>query len=213
MKQGLFITFEGGEGAGKSTQVQCLAKALETLGHQVIVTREPGGTQGAESIRNLLVQGSVDKWLPESELLLHFAARADHAARLIKPALDKGDIVICDRFTDSTYAYQAYGHGLPTESIGNIDAIATGNLTPDITFLLDITPQKGIKRASKRKNDENRYENMDFAFHERVHEGFLQLAAQHAKRYTVLDATDSVENISQRIIEVVTNHPKIGIPA
>jgi len=145
------ITFEGGEGAGKSTQVRLLSEALNNAGIKTVTTREPGGTEGAEAIRNLLVNGDISKWDAPTELLLHLAARRDHINKFIKPSLDNGECVISDRFTDSTIAYQAYGHGLGTEFVQQMCNLVIGNFYPDLTIILDMPIELGIKRANKRR--------------------------------------------------------------
>ena len=147
---GRFITFEGGEGAGKSTQVKALAARLEALGLDVVTTREPGGSPGAEDIRKLLVEGEPGRWDVLSETLMIFAARADHAARTIKPALKRGATVICDRFSDSTYAYQGAGRGLPRETIRRIESIAIPDLKPGLTLILDLPVEEGLRRAAAK---------------------------------------------------------------
>ncbi len=198
MKRGLFITFEGGEGGGKTTQSRLLAEHLEKAGIPALRTREPGGTEGAEQIRNLLVRGNTD-WEKTTELLLHFAARVEHVEKVIKPALAVGNTVICDRFIDSTLAYQGYGHGLGVDIIHMVQHLAIGTFQPDLTFILDLPPDTGIARANSRHGMDNRYEQMGLAFHRRVREGFLTIARNNPGRCHVLDATRQVEEI-QRLI-------------
>ena len=149
-KPGRFITLEGGEGAGKSTQAKRLAAALEARGISTVITREPGGSPGAEDIRKLLVQGETGRWVPLTETLLLYAARADHVARTIKPALAQGQWVICDRFADSSYAYQGAAAGLDRETIRRIESVAIGDFKPDFTLILDLPSEEGLKRANKR---------------------------------------------------------------
>lgn len=204
-----FITFEGGEGAGKSTQVKLLAEAFLKSGNTAIITREPGGTVGAESIRNLLVNGDTSKWDPETELLLHLAARKDHINKLIKPSLDAEKYVICDRFTDSTIAYQAYGHKLGAEYVGNLCNLVVGNFQPDITIFLDIDISSGIKRTSLRSDAENRYEKMGTEFHQRVRDGFLEIARSNLQRCVVINAKDDIESVHKAILIAINN--KLGI--
>jgi dTMP kinase len=202
-KTGRFITFEGGEGAGKSTQVRALAARLEARGVDVAVTREPGGSPGAEDIRRLLVEGVPGRWDVLSETLLIFAARADHVAKTIRPALQRGAVVLCDRFTDSTYAYQGAGRGLPRETIRRIEAIAVPDLKPDLTFVLDLPAEEGLQRASARRHGETRFENFDAAFHERLRDAFRDIAKQNTARCVVIDAMQSVETVEVEIWKVV----------
>jgi dTMP kinase len=190
-----FITFEGGEGAGKSTQIELLAKYLQDAGKTVTITREPGGTTGAEAIRNLL-RGSED-WLPLSETLLQFAARLEHVEKLIKPALERGEFVLSDRFTDSTFAYQGYGMGIAMETIAQINAISLDAFKPDLTILLDLPAEMGLERAMYRDGNRERYEAMPLAFHRRLHDGFLALAASEPERWRVIDAQASLEDIAR----------------
>ncbi len=207
----LFITFEGGEGGGKTTQVNRLAQALAAQGRKVVTTREPGGTPEGEKIRDLLVQRDGGDWTPLAECLLLFAARAMHVKKIIKPALEKGKIVISDRFTDSTKAYQGYGRGVPLEMIEKLDAMTLGGFAPDITFILDIDPEQGINRSGRRMaaeslnvlQTEDRFEKMDMDFHKRLREGFLDIAARNKARCHVIDAALSVDEIEKRVWGIV----------
>jgi len=201
---GLFITFEGGEGSGKSTQSRLLAESLTEEGLPVVHTREPGGTPGAEQIRELLVKGEAARWDAVTEMLLHMAARRDHVQKMIRPLLEEGKIVICDRFIDSTIAYQGYGLGLGRDYIMMLTRLTIGSLSPDITFLLDIDPHTGLKRANSRKDGNNRYENMDIAFHTRLREGFLTQATTQAGRYHLLDAKQPIETL-QTVIRMIAD--------
>jgi len=196
---GRFITFEGGEGAGKSTQVKALAARLEALGLDVVTTREPGGSPGAEDIRKLLVEGEPGRWDVLSETLMIFAARADHAARTIKPALKRGATVICDRFSDSTYAYQGAGRGLPRETIRRIESIAIPDLKPGLTLILDLPVEEGLRRAAARRGGETRFENFDTAFHERLRESFIDIARQNPTRCVVIDGLQSKDIVEAKI--------------
>ncbi len=196
MTRGLFITLEGGEGSGKSTQSKRLQAILESEGHSVVITREPGGSPGAEAIRSLLVTGETDRWDGMTEALLLFAARRDHVERTIKPALDRGAIVICDRFTDSTMAYQGYGHDLGREPVEQLNKIALNDIKPDITLILDLAVEEGLKRAVSRGGDEQRYEDMDVAFHHRLREGFIDISKRDPNRCHIIDATGSEEGRS-----------------
>lgn len=200
---GQFITFEGGEGAGKSTQVRLLADALERAGIEVVSTREPGGSAGAEAIRSLLVTGAVDRWDAHTEALLHTAARRDHLARTVWPALDRGAWVVCDRFADSTLAYQGYGHGLSKDFITGLTRLAVGDFKPDLTFVLDLTVEEGLRRAGGRGGAEDRYERMGTAFHERLRQGFLEIARNEPDRCAVIDASLAPEEVHQMVMRAV----------
>ena len=200
---GLFITFEGGEGAGKSTQIQMLKSTLETMGKEVLLTREPGGSKGGELIRPLLVSGEAD-WDAVSETLLFSAARRDHLTHKIWPALKEGKIVLCDRFSDSTLAYQGYGRGNNLEIqkvVTDLYKIVAGDFEPDLTLILDIDPKIGLKRSCERTgNTEKRFENMDFSFHENLRTGFLKIAQENPTRCHVIDANRSLDEIHQKIM-------------
>lgn len=195
MSGGRFITIEGGEGAGKSTQIKLLADWLRERGIVVATTREPGGSPGAEAIRKLLVEGSADKWDGTTEALLHFAARRDHLRRTVWPALERGEWVISDRFADSTKAYQGYGHGLELDTIERLYQIAVGKFMPDLTVILDLPAEQGLARAAKRAGAETRYENMNIDFHRRLRNGFLDIARNEPRRCMVVDATGTVEAV------------------
>lgn len=200
---GRFITLEGGEGAGKSTQARRLAAALERQGLDVIVTREPGGSPGAEDIRKLLVEGEPGRWDPLVETLLMYAARADHVARTIAPALARGAFVISDRFSDSTYAYQGTGRGLPRETIRRIESIAMPDVRPDLTFVLDLPAEAGLKRAAARREGAARFEQFDLAFHERLRSAFGEIARHHPDRCVVIDALQSEDDVAIAIWRIV----------
>jgi dTMP kinase len=189
MTGGHFITLEGGEGAGKTTLLTTLRSRLETSGHEVVLTREPGGTQGAEAIRALLVTGAADRWTALSELCLFFAAREDHLERLIRPALKRGAIVLCDRFSDSTRAYQGQAGGAGREAVEALDALIVGPTQPDLTLILDIDPAIGLKRAAARRGTEDRFEGKAFAFHTALRAAYLDLAERFPERCGVLDAS------------------------
>lgn len=197
---GRFITFEGGEGAGKSTQLKLLAESLEAAGLDVVQTREPGGSPGAEAIRRLLVEGEPGRWDAVTETLLHFAARRDHLVRTVWPALSDGRWVLSDRFADSTMAYQGSGHGLPSHAIEQIYALSVGVFRPDLTVILDQPVEEGLRRAAARNNGgEDRYERMGLEFHRRLRQGFLDIAKAHPDRCIVLSAQGSVEDVRARI--------------
>lgn len=193
---GLFVTFEGVEGAGKTTQTTLLRDALERDGYCVTVTREPGGDALAEGVRTLLLTGDVT---PRAELLLFLAARAQNTERIIRPCLAKGHIVLCDRFIDSSVAYQGVARGLGRDTVAELNAFATAHLTPDITFLLDLPPEEGLAR----QKNHNRIEAEGLRFHNRVREGFLAEAQKHSQRFCVLDATRPPETLHREILQHV----------
>jgi dTMP kinase len=202
--KGGFITLEGGEGAGKSTQIQRLAAALTGASLPVITTREPGGSPGAEAIRSLLVEGAVDRWDAITELLLHYAARRDHLAQTILPALQSGTWVICDRFADSTMAYQGYGLSLGRAVVEHAHALAVDDMRPDLTVILDVPLDVGRARAQERDGDDaNRYERMDQGFHQRIRDGFLDIAKREPERCVVIDATADADAVSTMITDAV----------
>ena len=205
-QRGRFISFEGGEGAGKSTQIRLLVDALAARGLDVIATREPGGSPGAEEIRRLLVSGDPGRWDGVTEALLHFAARRDHLARTIWPALDAGRWVVTDRFADSTMAYQGYGHGLGREPIERLYAVAVGDFAPDLTLILDIPVEAGLDRTQGRTGGEDRYERMDREFHRRLRDGFLDIAAREPGRCVVIDAARPVEAVQADMLATVLRH-------
>jgi dTMP kinase len=196
---GKLITFEGGEGTGKSTQTALLADYLSEQGHEVLLTREPGGSDGAELIRALLVSGDINRWSPITEVLLLYAARSEHWLNVILPALNRGDWVVCDRFADSTLAYQGYGHGVDRVFINKLYTAVIGTRQPDWTFVFDLDPAVGVQRALKRHTSENRFEHMNMDFHNRVREGFLKIAHQHPERCHIIDANQSVYAIHKEI--------------
>jgi dTMP kinase len=200
---GKFITFEGGEGTGKSTQTVLLADYLNDQGYPVILTREPGGSDGAELIRALLVSGDTGRWSPLTEVFLLYAARVEHWLKVIEPALTRGEWVICDRFADSTLAYQGYGHGVDRALINKLYTAVIGTRQPDWTFVFDLDPKIGVQRALKRHTSENRFENMDMAFHHRLREGFLKIAHQYPQRCHIIDASQSVYAIHKEILGIV----------
>ena len=208
MPSGKFVTFEGGEGAGKSTQIQRLSDALEKAGLTVTTTREPGGSPGAETIRDMLLDPAAE-WDPPTEALLHFAARADHYTTRIAPALRKGNWVLCDRFADSTRAYQGYGLGLDMRAIEALYEIALGDFVPDLTLILDIPVETGVARLIERGADPDRYEKMDTAFHERLRRGFLEIAEKEPDRCAVIDANTDIDTVTARIFDCVEH--RLGV--
>ena len=199
---GRFITLEGGEGAGKSTQIQVIKDYLLSRGNDVVVTREPGGTPEGQEIRNLLVSGDKDKWSPLSETLLILADRAAHLERVIRPALAEGKYVVCDRFFDSTKAYQGVAGGLGLDVIHNLQQPVLGTTLPDVTLLLDIDPEKGLRRAQER-GGELRFESKTLAYHRTLRNAFLDFAAQEPDRIFVIDADRDVEAVSDDILAVL----------
>lgn len=201
--RGRFITFEGGEGAGKSTQLRLLAEALRDEGLMVLTTREPGGSAGAEAIRTLLVEGDTNRWDGVTEALLHFAARRDHLVKTVWPALERGAWVISDRFADSTLAYQGFGHGLDPEVIASLYRVAVGHFAPDLTLILDLPVEKGLERAGSRGGAEDRYERMGLGFHQRLRQGFLGIAASNPMRCAVIDATRTPEQVAGDVLATV----------
>lgn len=201
MRRGLFITLEGGEGAGKSTQLATVRDWLETQGHRVVVTREPGGTEVGERIRDVLLH-HAGEIAAETEALLMFAARAEHLARVIRPALSAGATVLCDRFTDATYAYQGGGRGLARQRIAELERWVQDELRPDLTILLDVPLDVGRRRAEKR-GISDRFEREQEAFFDRVRNAYLAAAAREPKRIRVIDASRSASEVGQAIIAVL----------
>jgi dTMP kinase len=196
-----FIVFEGGEGAGKSTQVQRLADALRARGDTVLTTREPGGSPGAEAIRGLLVSGDIARWSAESEALLINAARVDHLNRTIRPALSKNHWVICDRFADSTMAYQGYAMGLDRDWLETLRKRVVGDTEPGLTLVFDLPVDVGLSRAV----DNQRYEKMGRAFHETLRAAFREIAkAPDGRKRVVIDASKSVDEVAQQVLRAVT---------
>lgn len=193
--RGRLVTFEGGEGSGKSTQAAALAARLEAAARPAVRLREPGGTPLGEALRDLLLHGGPEI-TPEAELLLFLAARAELVRLQVRPALDAGQVVICDRFSDSTLAYQGYGRGLDLAAIRPLDAFATGGLVPDLTLLLDLPLEAG---PARRTGAADAIERQEAAFHERVRQGYLALAAAAPERWLVLDGRDTIEAIEARV--------------
>jgi len=199
---GKFITIEGGEGSGKTAQAKLLADALRRLGRDVLLTREPGGSPGAELIRTLLVTGTTKRWDGITEALLHYAARRDHVTSTIKPALKKRKVVISDRFADSTLAYQGHGYGLPIKYIEALHKITLASFQPDLTFILDLPVEIGLKRAKGRGGTEDRYERMDISFHDRIRKGFMSIAQGNPNRCFVINADRSAKTIHADILQI-----------
>ena len=209
MARGKFITLEGGEGVGKTTQLKVVRETLQAAGLNVVMTREPGGTPRAERIRELLLSRDDEPMPPSCELLLMFAARATHLHNVIVPALERGEWVVCDRFTDASYAYQGYGRGMPLEYITQLEQIVQQGLQPDITLLLDAPVTLGMQRAQQRSvqqdQDADRFELEQQAFFERVHAGYHARAAAEPQRFKIIDATRSLDEVSATVQQVIAN--------
>ena len=210
---GRFITFEGGEGAGKSTQLRLLADALRGAGIDVLATREPGGSQGAEDIRRLLVEGETGRWDAMTETLLHYAARRDHLVRTVWPALSAVRWVLSDRFADSTEAYQGRGHGLPRHAIEQLYQLVVGAFAPDLTLILDLPVEEGLRRAAGRGGLEDRYERMGLEFHQRLRQGFLEIAKAQPRRCVVISAAAAAEEVHAAVLRVVRERFGAVVPA
>jgi dTMP kinase len=202
--RGRFITFEGGEGAGKSTQAKLLKERLEGRGTRAVLTREPGGSAGAEQIRKLLVEGEPERWTAMTETLLFLAARSDHVAKLIAPALADGAWVICDRFIDSTLVYQGVARGLGLERVRALQTAALGDIVPDLTLILDLAPDAGLARTQNRSGDETRFERFEAEFHARLRAAFREIAAEEPGRCVVIDASRSRDEVASEIWRTVT---------
>lgn len=204
---GVFVTFEGPEGSGKSTQIALLARELAAGGLAVRVLREPGGTEIGEAIRAILLDPETTGLDARAELLLYEAARAQLVAEVIEPALDAGEVVLCDRFFDSSTAYQGHGRGLPTAEVDLLNKAATGGLQPDRTLVLDIDPALGVGRATTQGAD--RLESEDLAFHERVRSGFLAIAREHPQRVRVVDASGAMDEVAAAIRSALRDIPTL----
>lgn len=200
MRDGLFITFEGGEGAGKTTQIKKLAASL---GDDCILTREPGGTPEAEALREVFTKFYGQNWPTEAVLMLMFSARILHTEKLIRPSIMSGKTVLCDRYTDSTRVYQGYAGGLSLEKIEAIKELALGNFEPDITFILDISPEDGLARATGRGQTTDTFEAKDLTFHKRIRQGFLSIAEKNPDRCVVIDAMQNEDSIATIILDNV----------
>jgi dTMP kinase len=207
-----FITFEGGEGAGKSTQIELLAAALTQAGISVRITREPGGSPGAEEIRRLLVTGPPERWDAMTEALLHFAARRDHLRGVVLPDLEAGHWVLSDRFADSTMAYQGYGHGLGREAIEALYALVLGDFAPDLTLILDLPAELGLERALARSDGEDRYEGFGQAFHERLRAAFHGIAEREPERCALIDASGDVARVHAAVRACVSERLGVALP-
>ena len=204
--RGKFITLEGGEGTGKSTQAARLGDYLTAAGHDVVLTREPGGSPGAEEIRDLLVSGATDRWSPLAETLLFYAARDDHLVTTIRPALNRGQWVICDRFADSTRAYQGAAGNIATDLLKTLEDRVIGADWPDLTLIFDLDPEVGLARAGRRVGEahaEDRFEKKGLAFHARLRQSFLDIAKTTPDRFEIIDASLDVDQVTQAVISTV----------
>jgi dTMP kinase len=201
--RGRFITFEGGEGAGKSTQVERLARRLSADGREVVTTREPGGSPGAESIRDIVLKGAADRWSPVTETLLMYAARRDHIERVIRPTLERGAWVVCDRFADSTRAYQGAAGGTDPRLITALETYIVEDVRPDLTLVFDLPAEVGLERAHARAGAEMRFESKGMAFHQRLREGFRAIAAAEPDRCALIDATAPMDAVEAAVWSAV----------
>lgn len=203
MSKGLFITLEGGEGAGKTTQIELLAQALQNEALHVIQTREPGGTPAGEALRDVFVEHKGNDWPLTAQIMLMFTARALHLEGRIKPALEEGAIVISDRFTDSTRAYQGHAQGYDLKRLEDVKFAAIGDFEPDLTFVFDIDPHEGLIRATGRAQSDDTFEENDISFHQRLREGYLKIAKENPQRCKIIDAAQEVDAIAAKILSEV----------
>ena len=218
IRRGKFITLEGGEGGGKSTQAALLAERLRRVGFNVLQTREPGGTPRAEAIRELLLSGKAKKFGPLGEAVLFYAARESHLELAIRPALERGTWVVCDRFSDSTRAYQGAAGGLPVSVIETIDSAVVGSTRPDLTIIFDLPPELGLKRAAQRKAESagsgavepDRFESMNIRFHRNLRQEFLAIAKAEPQRCVLADATESLRRVEEKVWSIVRERFGIG---
>lgn len=214
MKRGRFITFEGGEGVGKSTQIWRLADALRERGHRVMVTREPGGSPGAEAIRHVLLSGAAEAFGPRMEALLFAAARSDHVEQVIRPAVARGEIVLCDRFLDSTRVYQGVTGDLDPEFVASLERVAVNGMVPDLTIILDLDPEEGMRRAHKRRGDAtpDRFEKEALEVHERRRRAYLDIAEREPARCVVIDASQEPASIARAVLAAVSDRLSLAPP-
>lgn len=209
--QGFFITFEGGEGAGKSTQISRAANALTALGRHVCLTREPGGSQGAEAVRHVILSGAAEQFGIETEAMLFAAARSDHVEHLIRPAVMDGKIVLCDRFMDSTRVYQGISGGLDQAFMANLERVAINGMTPNLTIILDIDPEVGMQRAAQRRaGPADRFEKEALETHVLRRNGFLKIADDERERCVVVNAQRDADIVAHDIIAIIVNRLKAG---
>ena len=201
---GQFVTFEGGEGSGKSTHIKLLTAALQAKGRYVVQTREPGGTPEAEALRTLLVNGDIGRWTAEAEALLNYAARDSHLHKIIRPALALGQTVLCDRFIDSTRAYQGYAGGCDMRLLDALETSIVGATRPNLTIIFDLDPVDGLARAKARGGgSEDRYERKELAFHQTLRRGFLKIAEGDPTRCRIIDSSGPVEAVARRVQDAV----------
>ena len=205
MGNGAFITFEGIDGSGKSTQLKRLAEALKAAGHDVVVTREPGGSEGAEEIRSLVLEGATDRWSAETEILLFTAARRDHMERTILPALEAGKIVLCDRFADSTRMYQGLSRGDLRALVDQLHDLMIGR-EPDLTVLIDMDPATGLARAKGRQTAEERFEDFGQELQNKMRAGFLGLSREFADRYRIINGDQSMDDVAADVLKSVLDY-------
>ena len=196
---GIFITFEGGEGAGKTTLINSVAEYLSAQDKNIVKTREPGGTKAAEDIRNLVVTGAADRWDATSETALFLTARRSHVQQLIKPALLENSIVLCDRFSDSTLVYQGIAKKLGLDYVRQLSELIVGSIVPSLTFVIDIDPEIGLKRTQQRSSDETRFEAHSLEFHQMIREGFLTLAQAEPNRMVVIDGSQTENEVFEAV--------------
>lgn len=206
MARGIFITFEGGEGAGKSTQIGMLAEALRDLGRKVVVTREPGGSPGAEAVRHVLLSGAAEPFGPAMEALLFAAARTDHVEQVIRPAVERGEIVLCDRFMDSSRVYQGVTGNLDPQFMLELERVAIDGMVPDLTLILDLPAEEGMRRATVRRGDEgaDRFEKETLDIHRQRRQAFLDIARDEQERCVVIDAARPPQAVAADIVRAVT---------
>nr|WP_217353816.1 dTMP kinase [Ruegeria arenilitoris] len=198
----MFLTFEGIDGSGKSTQARLLAERLQKAGHEVVLTREPGGSPGAEEIRRLVLEGDPDRWSAETEILLFTAARRDHLERTIEPALDAGKVVICDRFADSTRMYQGLSRGDLRGLVDQLHSLMIGR-EPDMTLLIDMDPETGLSRAKGRQGTEERFEDFGPELQRQMRAGFLALADEFSERFQIVNGNRDMDSVAQDVTEIV----------
>ncbi len=208
MARGRFITLEGGEGAGKSVQRDRLVERLRAAGLEVVATREPGGSPSSEAVRDLLLAQGTE-WQPLSEALLHAAARSQHLAETVRPALAAGRWVVSDRFSDSTRAYQGWGQGVPLDTLDELERIVVGDSRPDLTLMLDVAPEVGLARAHGRGQGADRYEAMDLSFHQRLREGYRAIAEAAPQRCELIDASGAADTVEAAIRAAVRD--RLGV--
>ena len=215
MSRGFFITFEGGEGAGKSTQITRLAASLREQGHDVIITREPGGSAGAEAVRHVLLSGAAEPFGPAMEAILFAAARSDHVEQVIRPAIERGAVVLCDRFLDSSRVYQGVTGDLSRDFMQSLERVTVNGMVPDLTLILDIDPEEGLRRANARRGDEapDRFEKEALATHRRRRKAFLEIAKAEPARCVVIDAAMPADRVTvaiQRVVQQTMAKRKTG---